>query len=239
MNFALPKWIEIGSKAGHCKCRNDSVTMEVARLFGQDPLLSSRPNVKRKPVDLLGPKQPGKKLMYAKEAPEKRIKFDGPICVLCGGSGENGSLVTSDMEGKLAHVECGQGVPETSVGTSADGKPIVMGIMSVPKGRWNLKCDICKIVKTSGDFRSAGAPIQCKLGKCKRAFHVACAKRYIRFINAAERIRATSWFSTLSLNRESVFARNMTPFRFQPEKRRKRRFSSRKLSHSLPVRRSR
>ncbi|KAL3898940.1 MAG: hypothetical protein SGCHY_002398, partial [Lobulomycetales sp.] len=180
VNFALERWIPIGIKAKHCRCINDSVKLEVSRLFAQDPLLASRPNVKRKPIKVFEVGNSGKRVRYAKENVAARKKVQGPVCILCGHPGPEGSLKICDFDGKLAHLECGYGVPECHVAANPEdpsGPMMVFGVSSIPRGRWNLKCDICKLAKTGKGTMTAGAPIQCLKGACKRAFHVSCAAR--------------------------------------------------------------
>lgn len=60
----------------------DSVKLEVSRLFAQDPLLASRPNVKRKPIKVFEVGNSGKRVRYAKENVAARKKVQGPVvCV--------------------------------------------------------------------------------------------------------------------------------------------------------------
>ena len=50
----------------------------------------------------------------------------------------------------------------------------ITGINSVPNDRRNLKCSVCQW--HGPHSKAVGAPIQCTLGKCVRAFHVTCAQ---------------------------------------------------------------
>ncbi|KAJ3090802.1 hypothetical protein HK102_002622, partial [Quaeritorhiza haematococci] len=60
----------------------------------------------------------------------------------------------------------------------------VCGLEIVPKGRWALKCEICKHV--SAAYSKQGACIQCFKGRCVRAFHVTCLEKMNMFVQMKE-----------------------------------------------------
>jgi hypothetical protein len=75
----------------------------------------------------------------------------------------------------FVHETCATHVLEPTVIEDPETNTLaVVGIEDIPKGRWQLKCQVCKIgPKLHGKF--VGACIQCILGKCKMAYHVTCA----------------------------------------------------------------
>lgn len=71
----------------------------------------------------------------------------------------------------MAHETCAKIIPETWV-DDIDGSKRVFGVDSIIKDRWSLKCAACTIP----DLKAHGAPLQCIMGKCSKAYHVSCAR---------------------------------------------------------------
>lgn len=46
---------------------------------------------------------------------------------------------------------------------------LIAGIQDIPKGRWTLRCVLCK--------EKTGAKLQCHFGQCGRSMHPQCARR--------------------------------------------------------------
>ncbi|KJE94197.1 hypothetical protein CAOG_04877 [Capsaspora owczarzaki ATCC 30864] len=69
----------------------------------------------------------------------------------------------------LAHISCAMWIPEVSFG-DADAMEPVESVDNIPRDRWQLPCDTCYQNKQ-------GAPIQCSVKTCMKAFHVTCAQR--------------------------------------------------------------
>ncbi|KAG2179353.1 hypothetical protein INT44_006199, partial [Umbelopsis vinacea] len=152
-NFALDSWVEIGRQAKACTCIGDSVKIDVS-VFEPHVLAEEKPSSSE------GEEVVRKRKRKHKE-PQPAVGVDK--CVLCPLLGAD--LPTDD--GRRAHRLCAEFVPDTRVVAEPKGD-IVVGVDSIPNARWKLKCLLCGKVD--------GACIQCRKGRCCRAFHTSCAK---------------------------------------------------------------
>ncbi|KAI8977854.1 hypothetical protein BD414DRAFT_157532 [Trametes punicea] len=145
----------------------------------------------------LPPSSQSKPLKVTLKLPPKPKEPETFPCCLCVSMSQEGLLRVQDppawwydpgnLEAAggrpcMAHAECAKVVPETWVDEVEVGEPdehglrkierIILGVDSIVKDRWNLKCTAC----TKPRNRAHGAPIQCTKGKCPKAFHVSCAR---------------------------------------------------------------
>ncbi|KAJ3268636.1 hypothetical protein HDV01_002511 [Terramyces sp. JEL0728] len=93
VNFALESWIPFGRKAHFCTCIDDSVSLDVNKLFGPDP--NADPNAKPK-----------------KERKQRRLPKKK--CCLCPlGELPAFPLYETEIKGIYCHYECGFYMPES------------------------------------------------------------------------------------------------------------------------------
>ncbi|KAJ2963083.1 hypothetical protein NQZ79_g1861 [Umbelopsis isabellina] len=154
-NFALDSWVDIGRTAKACTCIKDSVKIDVS-IF--EPHVIQGPTTP--PEEEM---EPPMKKRKAKRSAVHGVKSNPNKCLLCPLLGAD--LATED--GRRAHRLCADFVPETRVVSGPKGD-VVLGIDDVPNARWKLKCVLCGKVD--------GACIQCRKGRCCRAFHTTCAQ---------------------------------------------------------------
>ncbi|KDQ19956.1 hypothetical protein BOTBODRAFT_125491 [Botryobasidium botryosum FD-172 SS1] len=150
---------------------------------GESPAPAKRPKTKK--TSLMGSATGAhieRKLVLKPPRPPPGHPSSFPCC-LCPSTATDGLLPTvspppswtgaqseANVEVWRAHEACANAVPETWV-EEIEGKKWVLGVDTIVKDRWNLKCTVC----TKTAFKKHGAKVQCTKGKCARAFHVSCA----------------------------------------------------------------
>ncbi|KAI3647770.1 hypothetical protein MP228_007991 [Amoeboaphelidium protococcarum] len=123
VNFALPRWLQIGAYAQSCSCVQDSVKIDVEAVF----------NVRIKPIS------------------KEMIPVSDQMCILCGQSSDQDELLpiqddSRQFDYKMAHRSCAIWIAETYTAFQ-DNVESVYGIGKIPKARWRLRCKFCSYRK--------------------------------------------------------------------------------------------
>lgn len=104
----------------------------------------------------------GRHMSKVKPKAPEIIILPSPKCELCiKGSSEEFPLIDTDVTGKFAHKVCALHILEPQVETDpVTKKERVVGLRNIPKGRWKLKCSVCRMdPKLKSEW--IGACIQC------------------------------------------------------------------------------
>ena len=156
VNFALPTWIEIGRRAGYCRCplAQESVHFDVNAWWPTEQ--------QSEPVAL------GHKCIFCPHdtSLDTLVPVPAEACAALERTNAKKSLSASASP-YTAHRLCACFLPETWVDASSQ----VQGAATIERSRWTLKCQVC----TDPADRLHGAKIQCTKGRCVHAVHVSCA----------------------------------------------------------------
>ena len=113
INFALPRWIEIGKSARSCMCVTDSVRIDVSTVFDSNRTPS-----------------------------RKRSRVERPKCAMCGRKRGEMLAIVNNEKTKI-HRVCAEWIPELVIVQTESGDEFVDGLNAVPRARKNLKCKYC------------------------------------------------------------------------------------------------
>ncbi|KAI7874835.1 JmjC-domain-containing protein [Lichtheimia hyalospora FSU 10163] len=179
VNFALDSWIEIGRRAKACTCVSDSVMIDVDALQhgiqDKHDQEEEMPKETKKRTGTVSSTTPSKRSRKSISTSTKKVtpraktnhqrqSSDHQKCLLCSMDVKEHDQGVNYKDQQWIHRLCAEAIPETRIEENR-----VQGIEQVPKARWKLVCQICRIKE--------GACVQCCYGKCWRSFHATCLKQ--------------------------------------------------------------
>lgn len=198
-NFALESWIDIGKKAKHCTCVDDSVVIDVDALLNGPSVVEVEEEEKAEIEK--GHKSRRKRQKIEKkptQSKEGKVQVISTSCILCSTDSSaiaNHTLLDSACgKYKNIHKICAEAVTETYI---QDDR--VYGIDQIPSSRWKLLCLFCK-------QKGQGACMQCCFGKCWKSFHATCAIIHGATMNRVD----SSFLSSSSSSGKSSSKKNTT-----------------------------